>query len=71
MHLPGPTVIGWLSQRGNDAIDVARQGYNHELYSAIAHRCFCSGPTAKTLLKIVAPPPTEPFRNRHRPKYAM
>jgi hypothetical protein len=25
-------VIGWLSQCGNDAIEVARQGYNHELY---------------------------------------
>jgi hypothetical protein len=32
MHIPGPTVIGWLSQFGNKAIEVARQGYNHELY---------------------------------------
>jgi hypothetical protein len=32
MHIPGPTVIGRLSQCGNKAIEVARQGYNHELY---------------------------------------
>ena len=32
MHIPRSTVIGWLSQCGNKAIEVARQGYNHELY---------------------------------------
>jgi hypothetical protein len=30
MHIPGPTVIGWLSQCGSKAIEVARQSYNRE-----------------------------------------